>query len=315
MAGYILHKEGDLKLRRSDVDRVLKSGDGDAALLYLALMNASGGLEPDALAKELQMSSRRLAAAEKTLQELGVVSGDAAILPPAPERPEFTAGEMAAILEEKEYAAMRRQVEEQLGRKLTLSDDRTLAGLYHDRGLPTDVLYQLVKYCIHVKERCHGRGSRPTLKDIEKEGYHWVNLGIFDQAAATDYIWKRDQQMGYAYYYMKALQLGDRPPVESELKYLMDWMEMGFPPETVAKAYDITVLRKQKMDWRYLGGVLRRWHEKGWHTPEEVEQGEQAKQGEQAQRAPARKNGGGAAGGNTAATDSGNSWVRKYMED
>ena len=58
----------------------------------------------------------------------------------------------------------------------------------------------------------------------------------------------------------------------SEEKYISDWMDKGFPPETVALAYDKTVFYKKQLEWRYLNGILRRWHENGWHTPEEVQQ-------------------------------------------
>lgn len=54
-------------------------------------------------------------------------------------------------------------------------------------------------------------------------------------------------------------------------------MDKGFPPETVALAYDKTVFYKKQLEWRYLNGILRRWHENGWHTPEEVQQGDAKK--------------------------------------
>ena len=73
---------------------------------------------------------------------------------------------------------------------------------------------------------------------------------------------------------MRALGLGDRLPVASEEKYLIAWQEMGFPPETVAIAYDKTVLKCHELKWPYCNGILKRWHEAGLHTPEEVEQGD-----------------------------------------
>ena len=71
--------------------------------------------------------------------------------------------------------------------------------------------------------------------------------------------------------YMRALGLGDRLPVASEEKYLNAWQEMGFPPETVALAYDKTVLKCHELKWPYCNGILKRWHEAGLHTPEEIE--------------------------------------------
>ena len=33
-------------------------------------------------------------------------------------------------------------------------------------------------------------------------------------------------------------------------------------------------MKKQSMDWSYLNGILRRWHEKGLHTAEAVRAGD-----------------------------------------
>jgi DnaD/phage-associated family protein len=73
---------------------------------------------------------------------------------------------------------------------------------------------------------------------------------------------------------MRALGLGDRQPVASEEKYLTAWQEMGFPPETVALAYDKTVLKCHELKWPYCNGILKRWHEAGLHTAEEVQAGD-----------------------------------------
>ena len=112
------------------------------------------------------------------------------------------------------------------------------------------------------------------MRQIEKEGYAWLRMGIDTQSAAADYLRKYARQQGDLPRYMQALQLGDRLPVASEEKYLSAWQEMGFPPETVAIAYDKTVLKCHELKWPYCNGILKRWHEAGLHTPEEVEAGD-----------------------------------------
>ena len=71
--------------------------------------------------------------------------------------------------------------------------------------------------------------------------------------------------------YMRVLGLGERMPVPSEEKYLTAWQDMGFSPEAVAIAYDKTVLKCHELKWPYCNGILKRWHEAGLHTPEEIE--------------------------------------------
>ena len=139
------------------------------------------------------------------------------------------------------------------------------------------MIYLLVCHCVARSEERYGPGRRPTLRQIEKEGYYWASQGLFDQDSAARYLktW-RDRQQGQSAY-MQVLGLGQRRPVASEEKYISDWMDKGFPPETVALAYDKTIFYKKQLEWRYLNGILRRWHENGWHTPEEVQQGDAGK--------------------------------------
>ena len=304
MAGYILRgEEKNLTLKAAEVDAVLSAADGDAALLYLALMRADRGMTPRTLMERLHLTELRLSAAESTLQRLGILTGSAAPAAESavPERTEFTPAEMAELLEDQEFSMLRTQVAEKLGKRMSAGDDQILAGLYHDVGLPADVIFLLVCHCIERARRRYGEGRRPTLRQIEKEGYYWARIGLLDQDSAARYLRDYARKLEGTAVYMQALQMGDRAPVESEQRYLMDWMDKGFPPETVALAYDRTVLRKQGMDWRYLNGILRRWHEAGWHTVCEVEQGEQS-------TAPGRS------GEKKSAPNQGNSWMQQYIK-
>jgi len=281
MSGYILREnDPSIVLTADQVDRLVKNGDGDAALLYLLLMRADRGITEQELQSRLRWSQLRLNAAETGLQRLGLIQRPAETPPPAPaeERPVYSAQDLAALLEDdRSFRMLIPQVEEKLGRKLKTADLQVLAGLYDDLGMPADVIYLLVNHCITRSEERYGPGRRPTLRQIEKEGYYWARQGLFDQDSAAHYLktW-RDKQQGQSAY-MQVLGLGQRRPVASEEKYISDWMDKGFPPETVALAYDKTIFYKKQLEWRYLNGILRRWHENGWHTPEEVQQGDAGK--------------------------------------
>ena len=277
MSGYILREnDPSIVLTADQVDRLVKNGDGDAALLYLLLMRADRGITEQELQSRLRWSQLRLNAAETGLQRLGLIQRPAETPPPAPaeERPVYSAQDLE---DDRSFRMLIPQVEEKLGRKLKTADLQVLAGLYDDLGMPADVIYLLVNHCITRSEERYGPGRRPTLRQIEKEGYYWASQGLFDQDSAARYLktW-RDRQQGQSAY-MQVLGLGQRRPVASEEKYISDWMDKGFPPETVALAYDKTIFYKKQLEWRYLNGILRRWHENGWHTPEEVQQGDAGK--------------------------------------
>lgn len=281
MAGYILREDQpNIVLPAQQADRLIGRGDGDAALLYLCLLRADRGVTAQELQRRLKWSQLRLHAAETALQELGLIDRPPEQKPPEPaqERPVYTADDLTDLLTgDAGFRMLVPQTEEKLGKRLKTADLQILAGLYDDLGLPADVIYLLVCHCVTRSEERYGPGRRPTLRQIEKEGYHWAQRGLFDQESASQYLRDWNVRRSAMSRYMQVLRLGDRRPVESEERYIADWMDKGFPPETVALAYDKTVFYKKELNWRYLNGILRRWHENGWHTEEEVRQSDSRK--------------------------------------
>ena len=281
MAGYILREDQpNIVLPAQQADRLIGRGDGDAALLYLCLLRADRGVTAQELQRKLKWSQLRLHAAETALQELGLIDRPPEQKPPEPaqERPVYTADDLTDLLTgDAGFRMLVPQTEEKLGKRLKTADLQILAGLYDDLGLPADVIYLLVCHCVARSEERYGPGRRPTLRQIEKEGYHWAQRGLFDQESASQYLRDWNVRRSAMSRYMQVLGLGDRRPVESEERYIADWMDKGFPPETVALAYDKTVFYKKELNWRYLNGILRRWHENGWHTEGEVRQSDSRK--------------------------------------
>ena len=267
MAGYILREDQpNIVLPAQQADRLIGRGDGDAALLYLCLLRADRGVTAQELQRRLKWSQLRLHAAETALQELGLIDRPPEQKPPEPaqERPVYTADDLTDLLTgDAGFRMLVPQTEEKLGKRLKTADLQILAGLYDDLGLPADVIYLLVCHCVARSEERYGPGRRPTLRQIEKEGYHWAQRGLFDQESASQYLRDWNVRRSAMSRYMQVLGLGDRRPVESEERYIADWMDKGFPPETVALAYDKTVFYKKELNWRYLNGILRRWHENG----------------------------------------------------
>ncbi len=309
MDGYILRdteKQQQLTLSADAADKLLRSGQGDAALLYLALRRFGRGVTPEELEKVLPISRLRIDAAEKVLQELGLLPRPSHPVPPAPadERPVYTAQDIAGLLTDNEgFRLLVPQTEQQLGKKLRTADLQVLAGLYDDLGMPADVIYLLVCHCVERARRLWGEGRRPTLRQIEKEGYRWAQLGIFDQNSASVYLKKWADYDRKCTSYLVNLRILNRPPVEAERRYIYQWIDMGFPPETVALAYERTVFYKKDLNWRYLNGILRRWHEADWHTPAQVEQGEKSgKSGKPAAPKPA------------APAGDKDAWMRRYIK-
>ena len=72
MPSVLVHAPDDpVTLSPQAVKRLLDRGDGDAALLYLALLRRHGDTPPRSLAGELRWDKGRIEAAEASLRDLG----------------------------------------------------------------------------------------------------------------------------------------------------------------------------------------------------------------------------------------------------
>lgn len=275
MASILVHTgDESVTLTAQVTKKLLEKGDGDAALLYIALLRRHGNVAPRALAGELRWERSRIEAAEKSLREMGLIAPEEIVPPePADEKPEYQRADVIEHLEQDEpFRLLTAEVERKLGKKLTTPDVAVLLGLHDYLGLPTDVIYLLVCHCADRMAAKYGPGRRPGMKQIEKEGYTWARMGIDTQLEAAEYLKKYAQRQGMLPAYMRVLCLGDRLPAPSEEKYLTAWQEMGFAPEAVALAYDKTVLKCHEFKWPYCNGILKRWHAAGAHTVAEIEQ-------------------------------------------
>ena len=143
MPNVLVHTADEsVTLSAQAVRRLLERGDGDAALLYLALLRHHGNVQPRSLAGELRWERSRIEAAEEALRALGLIAPAAESVPePADERPEYRQADITQRLESSgEFRGLVAEVERRLGKKLTTPDVGVLLGLTDSRGLPADVV-------------------------------------------------------------------------------------------------------------------------------------------------------------------------------
>jgi len=178
--------------------------------------------------------------------------------------------DMVRAMEGAEFSALVGEVESRLGKKLTTPDLGILLGLYDDLGLPADVIYLLVCFCAERSAIQYGPGRKPTLRQIEREGYIWARLGLMTQQDAAEYIRKYHRGREHLPRMMKLLRLGDRMPSPTEEKYLLSWVDMEFEDAVIELAYDRTILNCKELKWPYINKILTTWHQKGLHTMQQV---------------------------------------------
>lgn len=268
-----------LSLSGEAADRLLTLNDPDAALLYLHLLrrgNAGG----------LNWPVDRLHAARDRLVGQSLLTGAAAAqlsapsADPVPEAaPEYTTADITQALEAvSPFSTLVDEVEQRLGKRLSTPDLKNLFFLYDHLALPPEVILLVVTFCIQEQERKYGPGRKPFLSVIRREAALWARNGVdtLEQAEIhlTQLLSARSRERQIA----RLLELPDRELVERERKYIAQWLEQGFSDDALRLAYEKTVMgtASKTMDWRYMNGILRRWHEKGLHTAAQVQSGETA---------------------------------------
>ncbi len=285
-AEFTLSRPVCLSLPVEEVDKLLREKDGRCALTYLALLRAGGKPFP---AESIGLTERELRQTMERLCALGLVSaaGKAAPVPadkpaaaepklvPAAELPQYTAEDIASrMLSDGPMQTVRREAEQLYGRKLTTPEMNMLLGLRDYLGLPADVLMELIHYVFQEYRAERGHAGTPTMRRIEKEAYAWADQEIHTTAQAEEYLQRRQARQELAQQVLQVLQIHDRAPSRTERSYIASWLDMGFGCDAIAEAYDRTVVATGARKWAYLNRILMSWHEKGLHTPEEIETGD-----------------------------------------
>jgi len=249
-------------LSRAELECLLAIGNGDAALLMIyARLKGRGAVMPG-------WSEERLRSARMLLRDAGLLAqGDSGAA--AGGRPSYPASEM----QNPAFTDLARETERILGKPLSSQDLQILYGMYEWRGLPPDVLHLLIHYCRAQTERRCGPGSRPSLRQIDREAGVLAEQSLYTHGQAEDYIRRKEELQEKRAQVFRHLGF-DHPLSNTEKKYVNEWIALGFDEETIGLAYDITVTKLRKMSWPYCNKIILNWHEKGWHTAGEVEAGD-----------------------------------------
>lgn len=269
---FVLPGSDTITLSSQTVDKLIRAGDGGAALLYLYAIRTGGSLSVAQAARQFGRNEKEIADSMALLGRLGLLQHDTA--PPEPikeELPEYTAEDIKRELHNGSvFSSLVQEVQKSLGKILTSDDLIKLFGIYDSLGLPPEVILHLVTYCIDENRRRYGPGRVPTIRYIEKTAYTWEREGILSLESAESYLKNLEAKRGIISDIKRVLQIKDRVLSASERKYVDNWISMGFSAEAIEIAYDKTLLKTGRLAWGYMDSIIGSWHSKGLHTPEEI---------------------------------------------
>jgi len=268
-----------ITLTGQTVDKLIRAGDGDAALLYLYVLKTQGQSTAESAAAVLGKSAGWVASAMAVLSRLGLVELDVDVEPasyePAHEEPEephrrYSLDEIKReLMAGSDFATVVEETQRSLGKILSPDELLRLFGIYDSLRLPPEVILQLITHCIS-ECRLGGGGRAPSMKYIEKAAYTWEREGIFTLDKAEEYIKTLEDQRSVRGEIKTAMQIKGREFSATERKYVDGWIEMGYRANAIAIAYDRTVVKTGKLAWSYMDSIIKSWYNRGIITAQDV---------------------------------------------
>ena len=260
-----------LKIPEQEARKLMAAGNGDAALLYLDI---TAELPRAEAMEKLRMTQTRYDLAVATLQQIGLwKETEKRFLTPA-EAPRYTEEDLKREYHAgPEFPSMIGEAQRRLGRILSTEELKILLCIYRYLGLAPEVISILISYCI---QRAHARGSArmPSIRTIEKEAYHWADLGIETMEQAAAFMQQQLQLQSGIGRVRLLLGIRDRRLTAGEEKFVVTWLGWGFGEKEIQLAYEKTCLNTGGLKWPYLNSILKSWHDQGFTTLSEIEAGD-----------------------------------------
>lgn len=143
---------------------------------------------------------------------------------------------------------------------LDQSETNAILYIYNELGFDQDLIDYLLQY---TAENARGRRSRY----METIAVNWYQEGIRTVSDVKSRSGRYDKKV---YEVMRALGL-ENAPTDTEVSFINKWFDTyGFSMELVLEACSETVLKTQRYRLRYADTILRRWHEEGVKTMDDV---------------------------------------------
>ena len=278
---YTLARQQAVCIAAHDADKLIERHDALAALLYIYLLRRGGSFMLEDSAKKLGESPLRIRLAAEALQEMGLLEIHG-IPEPAEELPEYSSGDIQQrTMDSTQFQSLVSEVQSLMGRVLSGTELKLLFGIYDHLALPPEVILMLVSYCMERTAKKLGMGKRPSMRTIEREAYAWANREILTLELAEEHLKYLQRMESESAKIKAAIGISDRDVSSTERKYIESWVSLGFGAEALAIAYDRTVLKTGRLQWKYMNSIVLSWHAKGLHTAAEIRDGDTMAQGRQ----------------------------------
>ncbi|MBR3780918.1 MAG: DnaD domain protein [Clostridia bacterium] len=168
------------------------------------------------------------------------------------------------IEESPEIGHLFNEAQQLLGKTIGYDGQCTLLLLHDHYGLPTEVLFMMIDYCVSI-----GKSNYAYLEAVGKD-WGTREIDTLDKAAEQISILKNANSL-WKEFALNAGITNPRPTVK-QTEYLRRWSsEWKFGINMIILAYEEMANHTSKLSMAYIDKILMNWHEKGFKKPEDIE--------------------------------------------
>jgi DnaD/phage-associated family protein len=264
-----------ITLAINTVDKLLRAGDGDAALLYLYMLKTHDKVTPEKAAAAMGKSKGWVASAMAMLSKLNLIKYDENTDEPQPNAPigepaRYTVDEIIQEIESgTSFSALIDYTQRSFGRILKPDELERLFVMYDFLRLPAEVVMLLITHCI-TESKKRGSGRMPSFRFIEGAAFEWEREGIFSLERAEEYLKAHETHKTIQGEIKNVLQIKDRELTATEMRYVNGWITLGYDSEAIEIAYDRTITHAGNLSMPYMDKIISTWHNRGIKTPEDI---------------------------------------------
>lgn len=176
-----------------------------------------------------------------------------------------SSSEIAERIEESpEIGHLFNEAQAKLGKTIGYDGQCTLLLLHDHYGLPTEVLFMLIEYCVSI--------GKTNYSYIQAVGKDWGTREVDTLDKAAEQITALRKANNLWREFTKYAGIVNPRPTTSQSAYLRRWSdELKFSIDMIILAYEEMANHTGKLSFSYIDKVLSNWHSKGYKTPEDIE--------------------------------------------
>lgn len=245
-----------------DIDKMcaaLKINKDDAAD-YLQYWILTGVIVTDG--DEIKITPAAPAKEENPVPQKTAVKDTLKIEPQKPSKPS-SAEIVARIDEAPEIGHLFNEAQQKLGKTIGYDGQCTLLLIHDHYGLPIEVLFMLIDYCVSV--------GKTNYSYIEAVGRDWGLKEIDTLNKAAEQIASLRNANSLWKEFSQAAGIKNPRPTQSQVEFLRRWSdEWKFGIDMILLAYEEMANHTGKLSFGYINKVLMNWHSKGYKTPDDI---------------------------------------------